>query len=221
MKSSSKASERLIPLSLLAFIIAVAVILWFLDLVNQWRVFAFLLSAALTAFAMLVYFYRVEITKEYPMKLSKSWLSTGYAAIALLVILSIAVSLPGAPALKPNVTMVLYEGEITATRSGFGFNATNLTSPGPTLNFTVDDVVNMTVYNVGQEPHNWVIVSANQTSAPVLFNAQVATVDFPLQHGDHGSAIFTVTQAGNFFYICQVPGHLTEDGMWGKVIVNP
>ncbi len=215
-------SGRLIPVSLVVFIAVVAVILWFIDLINQWRAFAFLLSAEFTAFAMLVYIYRVAITTEFPMKLSKSWLSTGYGAIILLVILSIAVSLPGAPTPKPNVTIVLYEGEIPAiSRSGFGFNATNLTSPGPTLNFTVGDVVNMTVYNVGQEPHNWAIVSANQTSAPLLFDAHVATIDFPLHHGDYGTDIFTVTEAGNFFYICQIPGHLTEDGMWGRVTVKP
>ncbi len=194
--------------------------LWLIDLVSQQRIFGFLLSSALIAFSILVYLYRVVSTNEYEMKLNKLWVSMGVAAIAVLVLLSAVVALPS-PSLKPSVYITLYEGEISATRSGFGFNSTNLTSPGPTLTFTVGDVVNITVTNVGQEPHNWAIVTANQSTAPVLFNAQVRTVDDALLHGQSDWDVFQVTQSGTCYYICQVPGHLEEDGMWGKVVVNP
>ncbi len=220
MNSGKRESPRLLVYLLLSYIVVVAIVLWFIDLLYQQRVFGFLLSSELVAFSILVYLYRVESTNEYDMKLNKQWVMLGVAAIAVLVLLSLIVSLPS-PSPKPNITITMYEGEISATRSGFGFKQSNLTSPGPTLTFTIGDVVNITVYNVGQEPHNWAIVSANQSSAAVLFKAQVRTVDNALQHGGSDWDVFTISQSGNFFYICQVPGHLEEDGMWGRVIANP
>jgi uncharacterized cupredoxin-like copper-binding protein len=210
----------LIATFLLVFIVVVAVAAWSLDLVAQQRTFALLLGAELVAFAMMVYLYYVENLKE----LSRGWLLAGAVGLALFLVLSAAV-LPNVGSANlvssPNVNIELYEGEISSTLYGFGFSPSNLTSPGPRLAFKVNDVVNVTVTNVGQFPHDWAIVSNNQSSsAPVLFRAQIASSTDPLQHGQSGSVVFTVAQTGNFYYICQVPGH--EDvGMWGNVVVNP
>jgi uncharacterized cupredoxin-like copper-binding protein len=146
----------------------------------------------------------------------------GSVALAAVILLAVAV-LPGVTTTTtqaPNVSVTLYEGEISSSLYGFGYSSNSLVSPGPTLTFKVGDIVNVTVTDVGQMPHNWAIVSTNQTSAPVQFNAQIRSASNPLQHGESGSVIFTVTKAGDCYYICQVPGHV-DLGMYGKVVVNP
>jgi plastocyanin len=207
----------LIATLLVIFIVAIGVAMWTLDLVAQQRTFAFLLSAELVAFAMLVYLYYAETPRET----SRRWLFTGSAALVAVILLSVAV-FPGAMTTTtqhPNVSITLYEGEISSSLYGFGYSSNSLVSPGPTLTFKVGDVVNVTVTDVGQMPHNWAIVSTNQTSAPVQFNAQIRSASNPLQHGESGSVVFTVTEAGDYYYICQVPGHL-DVGMYGAVVVN-
>jgi plastocyanin len=208
----------LIGTLLLVFIVAIGFAMWTLDLVAQQRTFAFLFSAELLAFSMLVYLYYAAT----PQEIRKRWLLIGSVALAALVILAVAV-FPGVSTTPktqtPNVSIVLYEGKISASSYGFGYSPTSLVSPGPTLTFKVGDVVNVTVTNVGQLPHNWALVSSNQTSAPVQFGAQIQSASNPLQHGQTGSVVFTVTKAGAFYYICQVPGHV-ELGMYGQVVVN-
>ncbi len=122
-------------------------------------------------------------------------------------------------AMRPTVNVTLYEGELNATRYGFGNTSSSLTSPGPTLHFRVGDVVNVTVYNVGSLPHAWALTDAPQYNAQVLFNAHVGSGDVPLAPGQHGNDIFQVAKAGNFYYVCSVSGH-TEQGMYGSVVVS-
>ena len=118
--------------------------------------------------------------------------------------------------------MTLYEGEILVnnqTRGAFGLSANNLTSPGPTLNFTVGDMVNMTVVNVGTLPHAWQMATQLNASLTALFNASIAPTTY-MQAGQNGSVVFNVTQAGSFNYFCPVPGHIALV-MWGNVTVTP
>jgi plastocyanin len=206
-----------IAVLLLVFIVVTAVTMWTLDLIAQQRTFAFLLSAELIAFAMIVYLYYVETPKD----ISRRWLFAGAIALAVVVLLAASV-IPDVTTTStvPNVNISLYEGAVSSNLYGFGYSANNLVSPGPTLTFKVGDIVNVTVTDVGQLPHNWAIVSTNQTSAPVQFNAQIRSASSPLQHGESGSVVFTVTKAGDYYYICQVEGHV-DLGMWGKVVVNP
>ena len=120
----------------------------------------------------------------------------------------------------PTVNIVLYEGEVSATRYGFGNTSNTLTSPGPTLRFNLTDVVNITVINVGKMPHAFAITSAPKTGSPILFNAEIGSASNPLQPGKQGTVIFTPSNAGSsFFYICPVPGH-AEVGMYGSVIIS-
>ena len=206
-----------IAVLLLVFIVVTAVTMWTLDLIAQQRTFALLLSAELIAFAMMVYLYYVETPKD----ISRRWLFAGAIALAAVVLLAASV-IPGVTntSTTPNVNITLYEGAVSSNLYGFGYSANNLVSPGPTLTFKVGDIVNVTVTDVGQLPHNWAIVSTNQTSAPVQFKAQIRSASSPLQHGETGSVVFTVTKAGDCYYICQVEGHV-DLGMWGKVVVNP
>jgi nitrite reductase (NO-forming) len=118
----------------------------------------------------------------------------------------------------PNINIVLYEGEISAIKYGFGNSSTTLTSPGPTLRFNLTDVVNITVVNVGSMPHAFAITNMPKTGASVLFGAEIGTSSY-LEPGKQGTVIFTPNNAGSFYYICPVPGH-AEIGMYGAVVIT-
>jgi len=209
-------SLSLVAVFLLVFLVIVGVMIWLLDFVAQQRIFGFLVSAEFVAFALIVYLYYVE----NPTEISRKWLLTGFAALAALVLMAAAILAGvGAPP-TANVQVTLYAGEISGTQYGFGYNSNTITSPGPTLTFKVGDVVNFALFNAGTMPHNWALVNANQTSAKVLFGAQIASGTIPVEVNQSESVVFSVTQAGSFFYICQVAGHV-QSGMWGSVVVNP
>jgi len=200
---------------LLLFILVVGVAIWLLDAVTQQRAFGFLMSAEFIAFGMLVYLFYMEDPV-----IAKKLLTAGFVALAILVLSAAAVFAGvGAPP-TPNVSMTLYAGQVSTTQYGFGNTATSITSPGPTLTFTVGDVVNMTVFNAGTMPHNWALTTSNSTSAKVLFGAQIDSGSVPIPVNETGSVIFKVTKAGDYYYICQVPDHV-QLGMWGNVVVNP
>jgi nitrite reductase (NO-forming) len=118
----------------------------------------------------------------------------------------------------PTVNIVLYEGEISPTKYGFGNTSNLLTSPGPTLRFNMSDVVNITVVNVGSMPHAFAITQTPKTGSPVLFNAEIGASSY-LEPGKQGTVIFTPTNAGSVYYICPVPGH-AELGMYGSVVIT-
>ncbi|HTY75121.1 MAG TPA: cupredoxin domain-containing protein [Candidatus Nanoarchaeia archaeon] len=205
-----------VAIFLVVFMIIVAVSIWLLDLIAQQREFGLLASAEFVAFAMLAGIYY----EDNPQNISTKWLAGGFAAIALLVILAGALFAGVGSPPKPNVSVTLYAGEISSSVYGFGNASTSLTSPGPTLTFKVGDVVNLTLVNAGMMPHDWAIVETNETSGSVLFGAQVASANLPVETNQSESVVFTVGQAGSFVYICQIPGHL-QVGMWGNVVVNP
>jgi len=208
---------RVTAVFLVVFLVVVGVSEWLLNLITQQRAFGFLMSAEFVAFAMLVYIFY-----EQNPGVSKKLLGAGFAAIGILVVLA-ALIVAGVgtppPLLTPNVSETLYAGQISLTEYGFGNNATIL-SPGPTLNFTVGEIVNMTVYNVGTMGHNWALTNAEATDAKVLFGAQIDSGSAPIPINGTGSVVFKVTTSGDYYYICQVPGH-AQLGMWGNVVVSP
>jgi uncharacterized cupredoxin-like copper-binding protein len=121
---------------------------------------------------------------------------------------------------KPTMNILLYEGEISSSRFGFGYTPDTLSSPGPTLEFKTSDVVNITVVNIGSLPHAFAITNIPQTGATTLFKAQIGSVDNPLQPDQSGSVIFQANNAGSaFFYICPLPGS-AEAGMYGAVVIT-
>ena len=209
---------RSIVVLLLIFLLAIGASIWFLDFIAQQRVFGFLMSAELVAFAMLVYIFYEENSGA-----SRRLLTAGFVALAILV-LSAAVVFVGVGTPQPlppaNIFVSLYAGEVSPSEYGFGNNANSITSPGPVLNFTVGDVVNMTVFNAGTMPHNWALVTTNQTDARVMFGAQIDSGSVPIPINQTGSVVFKVTKSGDFSYICQVPGHV-QTGMWGRAVINP
>ena len=122
-----------------------------------------------------------------------------------------------APPAGSGAPLTLYEGEITSTAYGFGNTSTSLTSnPGPTISLTAGQTYTMTVYNVGTMQHNWAIVDTKSSTAKVLWG----TVTSPINAESSGQVTFKAGSAGNYFYICQVPGHVAL-GLWGTIVVNP
>ena len=118
----------------------------------------------------------------------------------------------------PTLNIVLYEGEISPTKYGFGNSSNVISSPGPTIKFNMSDVVNITVVNVGSMPHAFEITNAPKTGSTMLFNAEIGASNY-LEPGQKGTVIFKPTNVGSFFYICPVPGH-AELGMYGTVLIT-
>ena len=68
-------------------------------------------------------------------------------------------------------------------------------------------------------PHNFAIVDTKSSTGTVLWSAQVGSASNAVAAGSSKSVTFTVGNAGNYYYICQVDGHVAL-GMWGNVKVN-
>ena len=120
----------------------------------------------------------------------------------------------------PTATIILYEGEMSDGKFGFGTAANNLTSPGPTVGFSTSATVNITVINVGKLPHAFEITTMPVSGATVLFGAAIGSTTKPLQPGQEGSVVFAPNNAAfDYWYISPV-GNDTEDGMYGAVIVS-
>ena len=152
-------------------------------------------------------------------KKSRKWL---YAIIAILIVVIIIGSVyyfetAQTPKAGSGTPITLYVGEINATTYGFGNSSSTLTSnPGPTITLVAGQTYAMTVHNIGTMQHNWAIVNAKSTGA----NVQWGAVTAPINARASGEVTFKAGQAGSYFYICQVPGHVAI-GLWGQVIVNP
>ncbi len=122
---------------------------------------------------------------------------------------------PSAPA-KATVTLIIDGGEITPTKFGFALGGKNLTSPGPTLTVKVGDVVQITFKNIGgkmNQPHTFVIKGLEPLP-------RIGTVTDPIDANKSGTITFLADKAGEFTYLCEVPGH-KQLGMWGRFVVQP
>ena len=103
-----------------------------------------------------------------------------YFAVMFVLVFNVQPPLTSSPNSNktPTVNIVLYEGEISPTKYGFGNSSNLLTSPGPTIRFNMSDVVNITVVNVGNMPHAFEITNAPKTGATVLFNAEIGASSY-------------------------------------------
>ncbi len=115
-------------------------------------------------------------------------------------------------------TMTIYGGEISSSQYGFGMSSSGLTSPGPTLTFKVGQSYTVTFTNSGTMIHGWEITT-DKAAGTAVFGAGIGVSNY-LSPGQSGSVTFTPNQAGNYYYVCPVPGHAAL-GMWGNVVVNP
>jgi len=162
---------------------------------------------------------------QTPKKSNTAW----YIAAVIIIIIIVAAGVlayvytrpPSTSSSSKGIPITLYAGEVSSSEYGFGNSSSSITSPGPSLTLKVGDNYTVTLHNVGTMGHNWALVTQKNSSAPLAFaNAQIASGGSPVQPGNTGSITFTATQAGTYYYICQVDAHVTL-GMWGRVTVTP
>jgi len=123
--------------------------------------------------------------------------------------------------MKPTVTLTVDGGEISPVKFGFALEGKNMTSPGPQIKVKRGDIVQITFKNIGgkmNQPHTFAVVTGDNRLA--FEGARVGTATEPIDVGKSGTVTFVVDKAGEFTYVCEVPGH-RQLGMWGKFIVEP
>ncbi len=149
---------------------------------------------------------------------------TGYYIAAVIIVIIIVIAgyfayqyFAGSGGSSGGGTKIdIYAGEY-----GFGNSAGSVTSPGPTLTFKAGDTVTVTLHNVGTVPHNWAIVTDKTDGSTnyAFSGAVIGSASNAVAPGASSSATFTVGNAGSYYYICQVDGHVSL-GMWGTVTVQ-
>jgi uncharacterized cupredoxin-like copper-binding protein len=117
------------------------------------------------------------------------------------------------------------------TKTGFGVEGEDITSPGPTIRVRKGETVTITFENAHYlvdgrpfpEPHNFTVVEDKDVpefEMELLWGAHVGGFgDVNLEAGERGSVTFTAETAGSFDYVCAVIGHIGA-GMWGRFIVE-
>jgi hypothetical protein len=73
--------------------------------------------------------------------------------------------------------------------------------------------------NSDNKPHCWAITAEPNSIENIMFDAEIGA-DRPISPGETGSDIFTVTQTGNFYYVCPAPNSICPE-LCGIVIVTP
>ena len=101
-----------------------------------------------------------------------------------------------------------------------GFNGiAGESGANPDIVVSVCDNVTIEVENGGKMPHAFGVVSNPEDPNTIQFKASFKSASDPIRPGEHGEVRFTPTKAGEYFYICTVPGHALQ-GMQGKFIVK-
>ncbi|HML01980.1 MAG TPA: plastocyanin/azurin family copper-binding protein [Candidatus Bathyarchaeia archaeon] len=165
------------------------------------------------------------MTTQARKKSNTVWYIVAAIIIIIIIVAGVVAYLytrpPSTSSSSPTVSVTLYAGSVNATAYGFGNTSSSITSPGPSLTFKVGDKVTVTLHVVGTMSHNWALVTQKVSGSTSLAfpNAQIASGSSPVLGGDTGSTTFTVTQAGTYYYICQVDSHVAL-GMWGNVTVT-
>jgi plastocyanin len=179
-------------------------------------------------------------TENMPKKKSNmGWIAAAVVIVIIIIVVGVVAYQyykPGTPSSSPSpsesastspstsstpgsTTMTIYSGEVSSSTYGFGSSASSITSPGPSLTFKVGTTYTITLHNSGTMGHNWAIVDTKSSTGTVMFSAQIGTSSNPVAAGASQSVTFTPTQAGNYYYICQVDAHVSL-GMWGTVTVT-
>ncbi len=153
--------------------------------------------------------------------MTKTSLILGIAVVVVIAAVALVFLLPSIQQKETSAPLVIrvYVGEIGATKYGFGFSKDRITSPGPDIRVKVGTKIQIIFKNIGSLPHTFAITTEKKFDAEPLWNVQLGTPTKPVGAGEEKSITFTPNRAGEFFYICQVPGHI-ELGNWGKVIVE-
>ncbi len=117
------------------------------------------------------------------------------------------------------------------TKTGFGVEGEDITSPGPTIRVRKGETVTITFENAHYyedgrpftEGHNFNVVEDKDVSTLLmepLWGAHLGGFDDEnLEAGERGSVTFTAETAGEFYYVCAIGDHIGH-GMWGRFIVE-
>ncbi len=117
------------------------------------------------------------------------------------------------------VEIIIEGGEISVSKYGYAIKGQELQAPGPELRVKVGSLVVVTFINIGQLPHTFAVANEKKFDAEPLWDAQIGTPTSPVQPKQQSSISFTPKKPGEYYYICQVPGHI-QLGMWGKFVVE-
>lgn len=150
--------------------------------------------------------------------------------IALAITLALATAACGGGGEPVPFSMVAGELEGNAEAGGFALEGEEIGSPGPTLTVPVGAEVTITLTNqhgaFSDEmlPHDLMVVADKDAAQPdALFEAATGSVLPEASESEelptNASVTFTPTDAGAYFYICSLPGHVSR-GMWGRFVVE-
>ena len=160
-----------------------------------------------------------------------------YGIIAIVVIAVVAaifilpsITQPAPKEEKPTTTPTATEtvkefvlkiigGEIDVTKYGYAFEGEELQSPGPDIRVKVGTKVRIIFENIGNLPHTFAVTEEKKFDAEPLWGAGIGSPTNPIASKKAGEITFTPTKPGEYYYVCQVPGHI-ELGMWGVFIVE-
>src|SRR5579864_6523369 len=102
----------------------------------------------------------------------------------------------------------------------YGFNAPiGQTGANPEVDANVGDKIVFDVTNGGKSFHAFAITDSESGPGPAIDGTTIGTADNPMKPGAEGKVTFVPAKAGEYYYICAVPGH-RELGMEGKIIVK-
>jgi nitrite reductase (NO-forming) len=101
----------------------------------------------------------------------------------------------------------------------YAFNAVSGTDRNPEIHASVGDKIVFDVDNAGKSFHAFAITDSKEGPGPAIDGTTIGTADNPMKPGAKGEVTFVPAKAGEYFYICAVPGH-RELGMEGKIEVT-
>ncbi len=145
-------------------------------------------------------------------------------AIAVVVVGAISVLQRVRTSAKEQLTIIGGETRKDWETPGFGISGGEITSPGPPIRVKRGHRLTITFRNVHgthsreRIAHNFVLVAEIKVfpeRAEPLWG--VKTDD--IRAGESTTVTFTPETAGEFFYVCDIPGH-PERGMYGSFLVE-
>jgi len=101
----------------------------------------------------------------------------------------------------------------------YAFNALSGPDQNPEIHASVGDKIVFDVANAGKSFHAFAITDSKEGPGPAIDGTTIGTADNPMKLGGKGEITFVPAKAGEYFYICAVPGH-RELGMEGKIEVT-
>jgi len=101
----------------------------------------------------------------------------------------------------------------------YAFNALSGSDQNPEIHANVGDKIVFDVTNAGKSFHAFAVTDSKEGPGPAIEGTTIGSADNPMKPGAKGTATFVPAKAGEYYYICAVPGH-RELGMEGKIEVS-